>query len=68
MIEYNIVLKYDADQDWCDELIKVDDIRIKINILVNMVADQMAEREDNQWYPNEKMGILIDYGKKIWTE
>ena len=53
MIENGIVLRYDEDQDWHDELIKVDHIRIKINILVNMLSDQMVEREDNQWYPNE---------------
>ena len=49
-------------------MIKVEHIRVKINILVNLIAEQMVEREDHQSYPNENMGLLIDQGKKIWTQ
>ena len=46
MIQNKLALKYDEGQDWHEELIKNEHIRVKINILVNMIADQMVERED----------------------
>ena len=39
MIENDMELVADMEQDWCRELIKNDHIRLKMNILVNLVAD-----------------------------
>ena len=38
MISNGIELTYDEHQDWHEELIKVEHIRVKINILVNLIA------------------------------
>ena len=38
-IQNNICLKYDEEQDWYQELIKSEHIRVKINMLINMIAD-----------------------------
>jgi len=39
MIQHNVTLDYDIEQNWFDQLVKIDQVRIKINILINIVAN-----------------------------
>ena len=48
-------MRYDEHEKWLGELAKVEQIRILVNRLVNIVSDQMVERERAMKYPNESI-------------
>ena len=55
MMRNNIELRYDEHEKWLRELAKVEQIRVLVNKLVNIVSDQMVERERSMKYPNAAM-------------
>ena len=53
---------------WWTQLNKHADISKPLNNLVNLVIDQINDREATMAYPNEDSGELMDMGDKIWSQ
>ena len=49
-------------------MIKHEEIQVPLCKLVNLILEQVKDRESTMSFPNEHLSEMLDIGKKIWEK
>ena len=53
---------------WIQEMIKHEEIQVPLCKLVNLILEQVKDRESTMSFPNEHLSEMLDIGKRIWEK